>query len=88
MGSKDGHPATSAVAADAVYLHGVLEVTVFEADHLHNAIHGQIIKVSDRYMYAKMAGPRFTGSSVVLATLPPSSSVVRPGCHSPFRHEQ
>ncbi|KAF7072674.1 hypothetical protein CFC21_077775 [Triticum aestivum] len=49
MGSKDGHPATAAAAADdAVYLHGVLEVTVFEADHLHNAIRGQIIKATEK----------------------------------------
>jgi hypothetical protein len=46
--SKDRHAA--ATDADVVYLHGVLEVTVFEADHLHNAIHGRIIKVNDRYV--------------------------------------
>ncbi|KAI4990346.1 hypothetical protein ZWY2020_038709 [Hordeum vulgare] len=47
-GLWDGHPATAADAdADAVYLHGILEVTVFEADHLHNAIHGQIIKATE-----------------------------------------
>jgi hypothetical protein len=46
MISKDGH----AAATDVVYLHGVLEATVFEADHLHNAIHGRIIKVNDRYV--------------------------------------
>lgn len=40
MASQEGD------AGDAVvYLHGVIEVTVFEADHLHNAIHGQIMKV-------------------------------------------
>jgi len=32
-------------AAEVVYLHGVLEATVFEAEHLHNAIHGRIMEV-------------------------------------------
>jgi hypothetical protein len=31
--------------AAADHLHGVLELTVYEADDLHNAIHGRIIKV-------------------------------------------
>ncbi|KAM0866858.1 hypothetical protein ACQ4PT_042370 [Festuca glaucescens] len=45
--SKDGH-AAAATDADVVYLHGVLEATVFEADHLHNAIHGRIIKATEK----------------------------------------
>ncbi|CAD6219250.1 unnamed protein product [Miscanthus lutarioriparius] len=38
-----------AVAADeVVYLHGVLEATVFEAEHLHNAIHGRIMEATEK----------------------------------------
>jgi phospholipase D1/2 len=46
MGSQLEGDATAAIAADeVVYLHGVLEATVFEAEHLHNAIHGRIMEV-------------------------------------------
>jgi phospholipase D1/2 len=48
MGSKDGQAAVADADVDVVYLHGVLEATVFEADHLHNAIHARIMKVNDR----------------------------------------
>jgi phospholipase D1/2 len=47
MGSQLEGDATAAIAADeVVYLHGVLEATVFEAEHLHNAIHGRIMEVN------------------------------------------
>lgn len=42
MGSQE----EDAAAAEVVYLHGILEVTVFEAEHLHNAIHGRIMEVN------------------------------------------
>ncbi|KAF0911414.1 hypothetical protein E2562_008292 [Oryza meyeriana var. granulata] len=43
MGSREG------AGADSVdYLHGVLELTVFEADDLHNAIHGRIIRATEK----------------------------------------
>ena len=45
MGSQEEGGAAAAAADEVVYLHGVLEVTVFEAEHLHNAIHGRIMEV-------------------------------------------
>ena len=45
MGPKEEGGAAAAAADEVVYLHGVLEVTVFEAEHLHNAIHGRIMEV-------------------------------------------
>jgi phospholipase D1/2 len=45
MGSQQ-EDAALAAPGDVVYLHGVLELTVFEAEHLHNAIHGRIMEVS------------------------------------------
>jgi len=47
MGSQQEGDATAAIADadEVVYLHGVLEATVFEAEHLHNAIHGRIMEV-------------------------------------------
>jgi hypothetical protein len=47
-GSMGSQQEDAAVAApgDVVYLHGVLELTVFEAEHLHNAIHGRVMEVS------------------------------------------
>lgn len=30
-------------------IHGILEATIFEANHLHHLIHGTIIKVEDFY---------------------------------------
>ncbi|KAK3133350.1 hypothetical protein QOZ80_6AG0535410 [Eleusine coracana subsp. coracana] len=44
MGSEQ----EDATAGDVVYLHGVLEVTVFEAEHLHNAIHGRIMEATEK----------------------------------------
>uniref|UniRef100_A0A0E0ESC0 Phospholipase D n=1 Tax=Oryza meridionalis TaxID=40149 RepID=A0A0E0ESC0_9ORYZ len=41
MGSR------GAAGAAADHLHGVLELTVYEADDLHNAIHGRIIKAAE-----------------------------------------
>ncbi|RCV11706.1 hypothetical protein SETIT_2G207900v2 [Setaria italica] len=35
-------------AAEVIYLHGILEVTVFEAEHLHNAIHGRIMEAAEK----------------------------------------
>ncbi|KAG2635092.1 hypothetical protein PVAP13_2NG336012 [Panicum virgatum] len=35
-------------AAEVVYLYGILEVTVFEAEHLHNAIHGRIMEATEK----------------------------------------
>ncbi|CAN6210736.1 unnamed protein product [Urochloa humidicola] len=35
-------------AAAEIYLHGILEVTVFEAEHLHNAVHGWIMEASEK----------------------------------------
>ncbi|KAL5206250.1 hypothetical protein ABZP36_034459 [Zizania latifolia] len=43
MGSCDGDAACLQV------LHGVLELTVFEADDLHNAIHARIIKAAEKF---------------------------------------
>jgi len=44
-----------AVAADeVVYLHGVLEATVFEAEHLHNAIHGRIMEVKGTPLFVSV----------------------------------
>jgi hypothetical protein len=43
MGSQQDE---GGAAAEVVYLHGVLEVTVFEAEHLHNAIYGRIMEVN------------------------------------------
>lgn len=59
MGSKDGHAATGiADDADVVYLHGVLEATVFEAHHLHSAIHGRIMEVIKLIMFHRYAHAR------------------------------
>lgn len=43
MGSQQDGDAT---AGEVVYLHGVLEATVFEAEHLRNAVHGRIMQVN------------------------------------------
>ncbi|KAL6655573.1 hypothetical protein ACP70R_006399 [Stipagrostis hirtigluma subsp. patula] len=45
MGSQVGD---AAAAADVVYLHGVLEATVFEAEHLHSAIYGRIMEATEK----------------------------------------
>ncbi|TVU03984.1 hypothetical protein EJB05_50465, partial [Eragrostis curvula] len=37
-----------AALGDVVYLHGVLELTVFEAEHLHNAFHGRIMEATEK----------------------------------------
>ncbi|XP_062199434.1 phospholipase D alpha 1-like [Phragmites australis] len=47
MGSQE-EAAGVAAAADVFYLHGVLEATVFEAEHLHNAIHGRIMEATEK----------------------------------------
>ncbi|KAJ1289710.1 hypothetical protein BS78_02G185300 [Paspalum vaginatum] len=47
MGSQEEGQATFA-ADEVVYLHGVLEATVFEAEHLHNAIHGRIMEATEK----------------------------------------
>jgi hypothetical protein len=44
MGSQE--EGGGGAAAEVIYLHGILEVTVFEAEHLHNAIHGRIMEVN------------------------------------------
>uniref|UniRef100_A0A0D9XDU2 Phospholipase D n=1 Tax=Leersia perrieri TaxID=77586 RepID=A0A0D9XDU2_9ORYZ len=44
MGSRE---AGGCGGGTVVYLHGVLELTVFEADELHNAIHARIMKAAD-----------------------------------------
>ncbi|CAN6195969.1 unnamed protein product [Urochloa humidicola] len=43
MNSQEGD-----AAAEVLYLHGILEVTVFEAEHLHNAIHGRIMEAAEK----------------------------------------
>lgn len=43
MGSQQDGDAT---AGEVVYLHGVLEATVFDAEHLRNAVHGRIMQVN------------------------------------------
>ncbi|ONM21861.1 phospholipase D8 [Zea mays] len=45
MGSQQDGDAT---AGEVVYLHGVLEATVFDAEHLRNAVHGRIMQAMEK----------------------------------------